>query len=760
MSGRPIATTGPGWTLRRLGTGRLLGASSLRIDADGRPWLGRASRTWRPLLVDRPGRRAIRRVATVETPDPSAGRVLTASVQTPAGRFFLDPPADPMLLPTAPGSVFVVHIALVSSGFRVARRPVPPRILARAIRCCPEWRGRPVLVVTVGTPGGDPAAAPLMAALAVALEVPVLAADAGVYAGARSLITGGSFLRWNPPQARAAGAPATVRLGHTLPAAGTVRPRSARTRSAPLAAARREPVAAPQVPTPVPVATLVPVGVPVPTSTPVPVRWEAPVPAAGLPAEKTPTVAPVPEPAPAPEPPQQPEPARAPSGAQPRDRALSRSFSQQAAAAPLADFLSGSSLAASPISAMARAGAADGVPAAAEPTVAMQASATSTSVADTSAMEPPGTAVELPGRQAVPVSAHLRSMPSIRVPAVRQAEPLPELPVEPALSAPEPVGAAYGSPEPRPAAVGQVPAQSSGEARASDGAAQVDAQRRVAGAEWIRLVPSAGHQDRERLRNLLGWRYEAHARAVNSVLALQPGLRATAGQDDLLAGLVAVRAHLSTTGPDVDMLLRGEPPTENGSSAVTASGGVAIDLVGAELLGRCAASGLGRLPVVVGPVFRPGRPDKAVLAQYRSGAVLVEPAFTEARLGRCAPVGSTVEYAIWSSSGRRTDRLDSTDAGGDPGLPRVLFRAGVHFVVLGVDEPNGSGLPRVLLREVPGPAALDERADERVRQRLRETVELSVLTGGDAPDAPQWRLPIGVRSGAAPFIVTARQGPE
>jgi hypothetical protein len=269
-------------------------------------------------------------------------------------------------------------------------------------------------------------------------------------------------------------------------------------------------------------------------------------------------------------------------------------------------------------------------------------------------------------------------------------------------------------------------------------------------ASWSRTVPSATREDRERLRSLLGWRYEAHARAVTGMLALQPGLRAAGGGDDLLAGLVAVRAHLASTGEAVDRALRGDQPTSSEPTAAPGDG-EPIDATGAELLARCTASGLSRLPVVVGAVFRPGAPDSAALARYRTGLTLVEPAFTEASLGRFAPPDSTVEYAIWSATGRRTDRLDGVDVGTQSAPTRVLFSAGAHFRVLGVEPPNGDGRARVLLREIPQQAGPDDRADERAKQRLLETVEVMAATEVGALLSHQWRQPLGVRTDARAF---------
>lgn len=267
------------------------------------------------------------------------------------------------------------------------------------------------------------------------------------------------------------------------------------------------------------------------------------------------------------------------------------------------------------------------------------------------------------------------------------------------------------------------------------------------------MTPSAVREDRERLRSLLGWDYEAHARVVDGLLALLPGLRALAGNDDLVAGLVAVRAELSPIGPRTDAVLRGETPS---APAPDEPEQRPVTTVDAELLARCASSGLRRLPAVVGPVFRAGTSTSAVLSQYRSGLRLVEPAFTEARMDRWVPAGSTVEYAIWSFSGRRTDRL--MPAPGHDDRPRVMFPAGSHFLVLGVEEAQDGAPVRVFLREVPvTDAGGNPAVEERTRKRLREAVDSSPVdaSGSTAEIFERWRRAIGVGNDGALFATTA-----
>jgi hypothetical protein len=267
--------------------------------------------------------------------------------------------------------------------------------------------------------------------------------------------------------------------------------------------------------------------------------------------------------------------------------------------------------------------------------------------------------------------------------------------------------------------------------------------------------------DRERLRTLLGWRYEAHARAVMGVLALQPGLRAGSGSDDILAGLVAVRAYLAAT--------ESRSPLGLAVTAALRGGERGWDDGDPVLLARCAGAGLGRLPAVAGPVFLPAAPDPAVVERYRSGDMLVEPAFLEVSTTRWDLPGRTVEYAIWSSTARRTDWLGLGDAAGGGGAPgRALFSAGTRLVVLGVDRDGGTGgsagsggtparmLPRVLLREAVGgraDSALDERALDRLRTMLPAPSPAVERAGPDGGPPERFRFAVGLDDDASAFAL-------
>jgi hypothetical protein len=195
-----------------------------RFGADGRPV---GARIAPPAPSRRPG--------TASGPGPASSGpassgpapqswLLELSQASPSGRYFapLEPPTPSA--PAAPEPIFVVHLVLDGAGFRIAGRPVPPRMIAAAVRACPEWRGRPVLVLPVG-PADDAAgeavtaaAGTLLAGLARALGVPVLGCDRHAFVGPGMVVTDGSFRRWNPPGRRRPGTPKSVDLGPLLPA--------------------------------------------------------------------------------------------------------------------------------------------------------------------------------------------------------------------------------------------------------------------------------------------------------------------------------------------------------------------------------------------------------------------------------------------------------------------------------------------------------------------------------------------------------------
>lgn len=719
-------------------------------------------------------------------PDAGTERLLAASTPTKAGRYFLPPPVDPHRLPAAPDSYFIVHVLFGDSGFRVAGRPVPPRMLAKAIRSCREWRGRPVLIITTGNSAVQVAGGALLSALAVDLDVPVIGSDAVVQIGPRTLITAGNFVRWTPPSRRVSGGPVTVRLGPILPRVIVPRrpKRSAVPRIVPKVPFLEEVSVseAPVVSSAPPVALstgtsimLVP-GKPIriaarrnPSPAVPPRTYAAPsIPAKAV-AEPVQTLAPPPALA-----------ARSSPAVTPGDTPTSKPEEEQASEKRLSRWMR--SLLKTHLKAKAPVLTATSTPplrmvsavpiASAEPVLRPEPDAR---VPDAIRPGPEVQAtpeVRADSKPRIVRNPRVESNPPVEsnphVTTKPQAEPEPRVEIQVAQSgqAGKPATPRTTKPaavrtlvEPLPEPLTVVPAAKvssrTGPGIAAASAASEPSHRPDssdssaisgdgAGAQprgpWILAGSTFTKRDREQLRSVLGWHYEAHARAVSSVLALLPSLRAAGDSADLLSALTAVRVQLSGLGSTVDQVLRGEP------GVVKVDPQDELDLPAVEMLARCTNVGLRWLPAVVGPVFRPGMTDPAVLERYRSGTQLIEPAFTEARLTRQVPPGSTLEYAIWSSTARRTERLTVTDPTANS--PRVLFAAGSRFLVLGVEEPGeADALPRVLLREVPSLTKTDTALDEQTRERLRESLRRTVRNTSAMSQIPaQWRLAIGVRA--------------
>ncbi|MFD8500365.1 hypothetical protein [Amycolatopsis sp. NPDC059657] len=127
----------------------------------------------------------------------------------------------------------------------------------------------------------------------------------------------------------------------------------------------------------------------------------------------------------------------------------------------------------------------------------------------------------------------------------------------------------------------------------------------------------------------------------------------------------------------------------------------------------CLNSGLRRLPVHRGVVYRPIRLSGKENLAFGEGEVLTEPGFltTSATTGIAVP-GSDVDLLIWSRNGRRTDDL------GVAGLPEeIVFSARTRFKVLALDFESP---PAVLLREL--------HPDEIPYSRVLDTTDVAVLS--------------------------------
>ncbi|MEU5941620.1 hypothetical protein ABZ807_21090 [Micromonospora sp. NPDC047548] len=245
-------------------------------------------------------------------------------------------------------------------------------------------------------------------------------------------------------------------------------------------------------------------------------------------------------------------------------------------------------------------------------------------------------------------------------------------------------------------------------------------------AAWFEVRARTDEADRERLRTVLDWKFQAHSRTVARALSLHPGLRSAVGAHDAMAGLVAVLALLDGEGERVNDALRGvDTPDED-----------------VQVLARCACAGLMQLPAIGGPVFA-AVPGLEVTGRYRPGELVVEPAFTAVSLNG-GTGGGAGRYAIWSATARRLDQL------GTPGGPgaragRAMFAAGTRFAVLGADD-GPDGAPCVLLREIVFEHR-DGGLDEQVAGKLRDALAAQPQRAAAAP--LPW--PLGFATGDRPF---------
>ncbi|MEH0933202.1 hypothetical protein [Micromonospora sp. CPCC 205558] len=229
------------------------------------------------------------------------------------------------------------------------------------------------------------------------------------------------------------------------------------------------------------------------------------------------------------------------------------------------------------------------------------------------------------------------------------------------------------------------------------------------------------------LRQALDGRYDAHARVVARTLAQSPGLRAVGGARELTAGLVAVRAYCGGERDLVNQVLRGGGPDSE------------VDRI--LLVARSARYGVRRLPSVLGPVFQHGLVDPGLVAAYRPGDVLVEPAFVDVDLSPTSATETAARFVIWSVSARRLDALDTGKRAS------AIFPPGSRFQVLAVDDTATEGPARILLRDLMASGRGGRETGERILDRLRaadqggtpaaaDAVPLSFAPGLDAAGRP------------------------
>jgi len=230
---------------------------------------------------------------------------------------------------------------------------------------------------------------------------------------------------------------------------------------------------------------------------------------------------------------------------------------------------------------------------------------------------------------------------------------------------------------------------------------------------WIHGRPW-GPQERTRLRQAIRSRYDTHARTVARALAEAPGLIPTGQLGDLVSDLVAVCAYHVDDRASVNATLRGA--------------GAGTDTGDRDLLVACgAAKGLGRLPAVLGPVFAASLAEGA---DYRPGDELVEPSFIDVHT-RPSVADAPLEFGIWSVSARRLDGISEKQP------PSAVFPPGSRFQVIAVDHArDGGGPTRVLMRDRADNRDLDPEATHSVAKRLRNAFERSAAAGATAGECP------------------------
>ncbi|MGW3635808.1 hypothetical protein ACWD7F_37815 [Streptomyces sp. NPDC005122] len=287
-----------------------------------------------------------------------------------------------------------------------------------------------------------------------------------------------------------------------------------------------------------------------------------------------------------------------------------------------------------------------------------------------------------PQAQVTSVTRKDPDAPSIDLAQTAEDDPPPSSPPPPAESTATPELAAPPGPEPAPAI----------------GAPRVS-YALVADPAPAQARPSTP-AEREGLKALLGSHFQRCVSRTDQVATRLPSLRSSL-QDDLKPDLVAVLLHHLDSGlPATRVEL-------TAAARSSAPGPLAPFLA-------CLGSGLRRLPSHHGPVLLGAHAGEEELRHYIPGAVLVEPAPVIGLPSYEAELGTAVEFAIWSVTGRRTALFRA------PGeTPEVVFPPGTRFAVLAVMPGNETGLPsRVLLREVGARTARDagDTTDERDRQ--------------------------------------------
>ncbi|KJY26339.1 hypothetical protein, partial [Streptomyces sp. NRRL S-495] len=242
-------------------------------------------------------------------------------------------------------------------------------------------------------------------------------------------------------------------------------------------------------------------------------------------------------------------------------------------------------------------------------------------------------------------------------------------------------------------------------------------------------VTASSAAERDTVRAQLGDHYHRCTGRVELLATRLPGLRSTS-QDDFKPDLAAVLLHHTDAGV---------PATRAALIAAARSGDPEL-----RPFLRCLGSGLRRLPSHHGAVLLgagAGLDPESVLAHYPTGRQFREPA---PLAGLTAPgaelPGSSVEFLVWSATGRRTSVFDPTD-----GPAQAAFPPGTAFTVVGQVPADGDRPACVLLRESGGdPSERNRNSLTRLRAWLERRAAMPPAERPRAESPERFHLTPGV----------------
>ncbi|MFE6745480.1 hypothetical protein ACFVGM_06460 [Kitasatospora purpeofusca] len=242
-------------------------------------------------------------------------------------------------------------------------------------------------------------------------------------------------------------------------------------------------------------------------------------------------------------------------------------------------------------------------------------------------------------------------------------------------------------------------------------------------------VTASTAAERDAVRTLLGDHYHRCTGRLDQLATRLPGLRTTS-QDDFKPDLAAVLLHHTDTGV---------PATRAALVAAARSGDPEL-----RPFLRCLGAGLRRLPSHHGAVLLgagAGLDPESVLAHYPTGRQFREPA---PLAGLTAPgaelPGSSVEFLVWSATGRRTSVFDPGD-----GPAQAAFPPGTAFTVVGQVPAGGDRPACVLLRESGGdPSERNRNSLTRLRAWLERRAAMPPAERPRAESPERFQLTPGI----------------